>query len=251
MSPLENMHCSNLYQTLSKPETAIFRNVSKEEYKEVRKIVVETILHTDMIGHPQMVKDINMIYQVHQEVFTMKNSGRRSTVSGRRSVRHLTNPKVLPSALVVTEPAEIFGMPDNKMLIMNTILHSADVSNPARGWEVSKKWADVCIEEFFKQGDKEKELGIPVQFLNDRENLNFPNSQIGFIEFMIAPFFAAQIWLWPGLFEYGENLSSNIGDWQDMWEKETKPSEEELEKVRNRVAKVRETLSCAAMRILS
>eukprot|EP00930_Biecheleria_cincta_P026921 TRINITY_DN18925_c0_g1_i1.p1 TRINITY_DN18925_c0_g1~~TRINITY_DN18925_c0_g1_i1.p1 ORF type:complete len:923 (+),score=166.75 TRINITY_DN18925_c0_g1_i1:112-2880(+) len=257
MSPLENMHCSKLYQILGKPETAIFRLVSTDEYKEVRKVIVETILHTDMIGHQPLVKDLNLIYQVHQEVFrsslqaaapTMAG-GRRKTV--RRPDRVLTRSKVMPKEATVTEPSEIFGMPENKMLIMNTILHSADVSNPARGWEVSKKWADVCIEEFFQQGDQEKALGIPVQFLNDRENLNRPNSQIGFIEFMIAPFFAAQIWLWPILFEYGENLSNNIGYWQDMWEEQTKPSQEDLDKVRNRVAKVRETLSCAAMRIMS
>ncbi|CAK9039592.1 unnamed protein product [Durusdinium trenchii] len=33
----------------------------------------------------------------------------------------------------------------------------------------------------------EKERGIPVQMLNDREKVNRPNSQVGFIEFVICP----------------------------------------------------------------
>mmetsp|Transcript_70899 Transcript_70899/g.166373 ORF Transcript_70899/g.166373 Transcript_70899/m.166373 type:complete len:260 (-) Transcript_70899:199-978(-) len=108
-----------------------------------------------------------------------------------------------------------------------------------------------ALKSFFAQGDQERSRGIPVQFLNDRLKLNRPNSQIGFIEFMIAPFFAAQIWLWPNLFEYGTCLSVNIGMWQELWEEEVEPSEDELEKVTSRVDQVQEMLSCAAMRIAS
>merc|ERR1719408_78695 len=111
------------------------------------------------------------------------------------------------------------------MLIMCNTLHSADVSNPCRTWEVSYAWAMLVVDEFFAQGDQEKMLGVPVQFLNDRDKLNRPNSQIGFIEFVIAPFFAAQIHLWPKLHEYGDNLSSNLGHWQELWADEVKPGE--------------------------
>ena len=37
------------------------------------------------------------------------------------------------------------------------------------------------LEEFFIQGDKEKELCIPVQMLDDRDKVNRAFSQIGFI----------------------------------------------------------------------
>merc|ERR1719238_878024 len=106
------------------------------------------------------------------------------------------------------------------MLIMCCLLHSADVSNPCRAWEVTFSWAQVCLEEFFAQGDQEKMLGVPVQFLNDRDKLNRPNSQIGFIEFMIAPFFAAQVRLFHGLHQYGDNLGVNIDKWENLWVEE-------------------------------
>jgi len=116
---------------------------------------------------------------------------------------------------------------------------------------VTTAWAECCLEEFFAQGDREKELGIPVQFLNDREKLNRPNSQIGFIEFMIAPLYTATLRVFPNLKELGENLSENLASWADVWAKETSPSEEELRKVAVRVDKVRSGLLVAIKRVLS
>merc|ERR1719238_1115268 len=121
------------------------------------------------------------------------------------------------------------------MLIMCCLLHSADVSNPCRSWDVTYAWAQVCLEEFFAQGDQEKMLGVPVQFLNDRDKLNRPNSQIGFIEFMIAPFFVAQIRLWPRMMECGENISYNIAAWEKAWANESAPGQEQLNQCRGRV----------------
>jgi len=86
---------------------------------------------------------------------------------------------------------------------------------------------------------------VPVQFLNDRDKLNRPNSQIGFIEFMIAPFFVAQIRLWPALHEYGDMMANNISRWADLWEQEVNPAEEERNKVRARVERVKKSVEDA------
>lgn len=44
------------------------------------------------------------------------------------------------------------------------------------------------MEENFLQGDEEKLLGIPVQPLCDREKAKMAYGQIGFIEYLVAPF---------------------------------------------------------------
>jgi len=232
-SPLENMHCARLYSIVANRETNVFAQLTKVQYKEVRKQCIETILHTDMMGHQAMVKDLHMTYQMNSEVFTPSRRGtRRSTIY---------------KSVMGTE-VDVFTQPDVKVLVMDTILHSADVSNPCRMWDVTQAWAAMCLEEFFAQGDQEKELGLPVQFLNDREKLDRANSQIGFIEFMIAPFFAAQIRLWPALRELGDNLSHNISCWEDLWVQQSGPSEEEKEKVGARVMKVNDSVKAAALR---
>jgi len=214
-SPLENMHCATMYSLVAEEEQNVFGKLTREQYKEVRKHCVETILHTDMMNHNTMVKDLQMTFQMHAEVF----------VEGDDTVAR-------------SAELEVFNQSDVKVLIMNNFLHSADVSNPCRTWETASAWSWMVIEEFFAQGDEERRLGIPVQFLNDRNKLNKPNSQIGFIEFMIAPFYFAQIKLFPGLGELGEELVRNLSKWEEMWSAEVNPSEEDLQKVRARVQKV-------------
>jgi len=230
-SPLENMHCAKLYSVMSNPSTNVLAKFSKEQYNAVRKVCIETILHTDMMLHGAMVKDLNLTYEMNKETFASH-----------------ANMSVEEEAAASAAEAEVWSKPDTKLLAMECILHAADVSNPCRQWEVTKAWAWACLDEFFSQGDQEKSLGIPVMFLNDREKLNKPSSQIGFVEFMIAPFVAAQIRLWPELKEFGYNLSANIGKWEEMWMEEVKPSEEERGKVRGRVQKIQDNMTNAINR---
>merc|ERR1719456_1910476 len=159
------------------------------------------------MSHQAIVKDLQMTYQMNSEAFA--SSYDSDSLDTRQA------------------ELEVFCQNDCKVMIMNTLLHAADVSNPCRVWETSQGWGMKVIEEFFAQGDEERKLGIPVQFLNDRFKLNKPNSQIGFIEFMIAPFVFAQIRLWPALAELGDELVVNLGKWEQMWIGEVNPGEEE------------------------
>mmetsp|Transcript_45854 Transcript_45854/g.106584 ORF Transcript_45854/g.106584 Transcript_45854/m.106584 type:complete len:890 (+) Transcript_45854:131-2800(+) len=226
-SPLENMHCAKLYTLVSKESLNIFAGFSRENFKQSRKDIIEAILHTDMGKHQGLVKDLQLMYQMNAEHFGIVGG------TGSMSLRSDSGEK---------DGAAVFNQASSKPVVMNTIVHAADVSNPCRAWPVTKAWAMQCLEEFFSQGDQEKALGIPVQFLNDRDKVNRPNSQIGFIEFMIAPFVSIQIKLWRRLSLMGDHLAENIVHWEQMWHKEAKPSEEEREKVRLRVKKVQMSL---------
>eukprot|EP00929_Paragymnodinium_shiwhaense_P117912 TRINITY_DN8939_c0_g8_i1.p1 TRINITY_DN8939_c0_g8~~TRINITY_DN8939_c0_g8_i1.p1 ORF type:complete len:930 (-),score=262.85 TRINITY_DN8939_c0_g8_i1:239-3028(-) len=228
-SPLENMHCSKLYLILQVPDTNLFANLSREQYKESRKVIVESILHTDMVGHTQMIKDLQMCYQVNSEIFRSPPSAEGNTMVEQ----------------------QVFEEQETKMLTMECILHSADVSNPCRRFDVTEQWAHRCLEEFFAQGDQEKLLGIPVQFLNDKDKINRPNSQIGFIEFAIAPFFCAQIKLWPKLSEYGDHCATNMSRWAEAWTQEVNPCAEEATKVNARVSRTRQNMEDAKARATS
>jgi len=74
-------------------------------------------------------------------------------------------------------------------LLSSMILHIADVSNPTRPGPVSRQWAFAVQEEFFRQGDKEKELGIAVSPFMDREQENLPRMQGAFIDALVSPAF--------------------------------------------------------------
>ena len=78
---------------------------------------------------------------------------------------------------------------DDKLLVMQQMIKCADVSHPARSLEVHEKWSALISEEFYKQGDLERQIGLSVSPLCDREAHNLAKSQIGFIEFVVKPAF--------------------------------------------------------------
>ena len=51
-------------------------------------------------------------------------------------------------------------------------VHAADVSTNTRSFDVAVDWTMLLFEEFFNQGDMEKDQGFPVSFLCDRETTN-------------------------------------------------------------------------------
>ncbi|XP_075036596.1 dual specificity calcium/calmodulin-dependent 3',5'-cyclic nucleotide phosphodiesterase 1A isoform X1 [Mixophyes fleayi] len=144
-SVLENHHVSASYRIMQEDDMNILVNVSKDDWRDLRTLVIEMVLSTDMSGHFQQIK-------------TMRNT--------------------------LQQPEGI-----DKSKAMSLILHAADISHPAKTWEMHQRWTDLLMEEFFRQGDKEAELGLPFSPLCDRKSTLVAQSQIGFIDFIVEPTF--------------------------------------------------------------
>lgn len=67
----------------------------------------------------------------------------------------------------------------DKSKAMSMVLHCADISHPAKEWDLHYRWTCQLLEEFFLQGDMEKKLGLPFSPLCDRNNTLIAESQIG------------------------------------------------------------------------
>ncbi|XP_027721900.1 calcium/calmodulin-dependent 3',5'-cyclic nucleotide phosphodiesterase 1A isoform X2 [Vombatus ursinus] len=145
-SVLENHHVSAVYRLMQEEEMNILANLSKDDWRDLRNLVIEMVLSTDMSGHFQQIKTI------------------RSTLQ---------------------QPEGI-----DKAKAMSLILHAADISHPAKTWELHHRWTMALMEEFFRQGDKEAELGLPFSPLCDRKSTLVAQSQIGFIDFIVEPTFS-------------------------------------------------------------
>lgn len=63
--------------------------------------------------------------------------------------------------------------------MLSLFLHMADISHPGKKLDLHEKWTSRLVKEFFKQGDKEKELELPYSPLCDRNTTRIPESQIG------------------------------------------------------------------------
>ena len=62
--------------------------------------------------------------------------------------------------------------------VFESVLHLADISHPGKPWQLHHEWSLRVCEEFYRQGDEEKDRGIPVSPLCDRGNSNLATSQI-------------------------------------------------------------------------
>ena len=69
------------------------------------------------------------------------------------------------------------GMVDMSLAIyrhfmLQIALKCADISNPCRTWNISRLWSYRACEEFYRQGDRERELNLPVTPLCDRNGIS-------------------------------------------------------------------------------
>ncbi|KAI8838979.1 hypothetical protein BC829DRAFT_454155 [Chytridium lagenaria] len=90
--------------------------------------------------------------------------------------------------------AQVFDPEDSRedrILLWKVLMKCSDVSNPTKEWSIYFKWCQLVLEEFMRQGDMEKRLNIPVSPYMDRDSLNVPSSQVGFIDYVILPLFEA------------------------------------------------------------
>lgn len=187
-SPLENMHCAVLYDILSKPEFNIFINLNDKQWREVRKIMITIILGTDMSHHFEQISKTQLFYEVN-------GADTRAFCSGE------------------TDTIECFSDDNNRMLIMELILHCSDISNPYKPFALCSKWADLVVEEFCLQGDKEKAQGLEISPMCDRTGIVLCNMQMGFIEFVVAPLLNSFVTIFPPLHKIGTNMMLNYTEW--------------------------------------
>ncbi|XP_023368237.1 calcium/calmodulin-dependent 3',5'-cyclic nucleotide phosphodiesterase 1C isoform X1 [Otolemur garnettii] len=145
-SVLENHHLSAVYRLLQEDEEMnILINLSKDDWREFRTLVIEMVMATDMSCHFQQIKAMKTALQQPEAI---------------------EKPKAL-----------------------SLMLHTADISHPAKAWDLHHRWTMSLLEEFFRQGDREAELGLPFSPLCDRKSTMVAQSQVGFIDFIVEPTF--------------------------------------------------------------
>lgn len=106
--------------------------------------------------------------------------------------------------------------PENRHFILQISLKCADISNPCRPWDISRKWSYKVCEEFFRQGDYERQLNLPVTPLCDRQSMSIPRIQVGFFEFVVTPLYEEwHRFLGDGL---SVSLMSHLRENQKRWE---------------------------------
>ena len=195
-SVLENYHVSEGFNIIfKKKDCNIFEKMSNDDYKICRKRIVNCVLATDMTLH-------------NKEFQFLKSKSQSYNIKNGENIE-----KIFESA----DPVINFNLRQD---FLSVIIHSADVSNPTKPLDIYKQWAHRCVEEFFKQGDMEKRLGIPVSFNCDRDTVSLPQSQIGFMDAIVSPLFSVVCEFFPGMNFTLDNLKKNREYFKEEKEKE-------------------------------
>ncbi|KAJ3052000.1 High affinity cAMP-specific 3',5'-cyclic phosphodiesterase 7A [Rhizophlyctis rosea] len=153
-SVLENHHLAGAFQLLMKPENNFLAHIPKTDFQAMREMMIELVLATDLSQHFQLMS-------------MFKN--KIATPESYKPLENLTD----------------------RTLLYRILIKCADVSNPTKAWPLYERWCRCVIQEFLQQGDMEKRLGLPCSPYMDRDNVNVPGCQLGFIDYVVMPLYDA------------------------------------------------------------
>ena len=105
---------------------------------------------------------------------------------------------------------------EEQQYLLDFMIHLADLAHNTKLFDISLKWVELLSEEFWRQGDLEKKKNLPVSFLCDRDQINIPQSQKGFINGFIIPTFENLVSVFPSLKFTLDNANNNLKQWQKL-----------------------------------
>ena len=218
-SILESYHCSQAFYLLNKIDNNFYDSNDLEFKKEVREIIISLILATDMKGHFKLVNSLKA-YAIKYANQSGSNANSANSSTSNSAGPNTPSPNVAGGG---PNTPNVAGGPNtpteedifqDRLLLMNNIIHAADISNPTKKINEFIKWTDMLFKELFKQGDKERIKNLPISNLCDRHVTNIPQSQIGFCKFIALPMFETLSLLDMKTFDYYvKNIKVNIEYW--------------------------------------
>jgi hypothetical protein len=200
ISILENMHIAQAFKLInySNNEYNIFENLDNNIYKQIRKEMISCVLSTDMTFHKEYLNFLKKCIERN------KNQNSNSESNNTENNNNKTSD-------------------EDYQQYMNVLIHSSDISNPTKPFDIYFKWADLVVKEFYEQGDKEKKLNMPCSC--DRNKVTIYQSQLGFINFIEIPYFSLFVEVFVNLRFYIDNLNNNKQALLKMQENENKEKE--------------------------
>ena len=105
---------------------------------------------------------------------------------------------------------------------LNFITYIADLFHNYRKYEISLRWVELLSNEFWNQGDKERELGLPISYLCDREDINIPKSQADFIRTFSLPTIQELVEVNIKFEDLKNNVIENVNIWDKLQKEKRK-----------------------------
>lgn len=172
-------------------ENNILDSLLPEQFRIVRRRMIESILATDMSNHQKTLNNL----KGKLETFDV--------IEGKNLDKLIFNDNVGKTY-------------ENQQSILNMIIHTADISNCAKPPAINRMWVDLLFTEYFAQGDEEKSMGLNVSLLCDRITTDINKSQIGFINLIALPTFETVLRVIPEINEYCKAIKENLSRYEEL-----------------------------------
>ncbi|KHN86708.1 putative 3',5'-cyclic phosphodiesterase pde-4 [Toxocara canis] len=78
---------------------------------------------------------------------------------------------------------------NDRIQLLQSVIHLSDLSNPTKPIELYQNWNQRILEEYWRQGDRERDLGLEISPMCDRNNVTIEKSQVGFIDYIVHPLY--------------------------------------------------------------
>ena len=170
-------------------------------YKQIRKRIVKQILATDMINHAMVLSCV------------------KAKISDLETNNNLDENKNRNFQFLSGNEKTKF---DEQQMMLNYLIHTADLGHNTKKFEISIQWVELLTKEFWNQGDIEKEKNLSVSFLCDRNDVDVPQSQVGFLKAFIFTTFDILVQMFPSLQFTLDNANNNLKEWQNLLDQKRK-----------------------------
>uniref|UniRef100_H2Y9W1 Phosphodiesterase n=1 Tax=Ciona savignyi TaxID=51511 RepID=H2Y9W1_CIOSA len=175
-SVLENHHLAVGFKLMQQNHCDMFEHFTQKQWQSLRKMSIDMVLATDMSKHMQLLANLKTMVET-----------KKVAASGVLMLDNYTD----------------------RIQVLQNMVHCADLSNSAKPIELYKKWVSVIIDEYWMQGDVERQAGLEISPMCDRHNTSIERSQVMFIDFVVHPLLET----WADLVNpYAQEIINELSD---------------------------------------
>ncbi|KAI0075527.1 HD-domain/PDEase-like protein [Panus rudis PR-1116 ss-1] len=166
-----------------------------------KKLLLLTVLSTDMSVHDEFMQQFDALIRKEERRRGAANS------SGGGGLEQETEDEKFRT----------------KVLVCQALIKCTDISNPARPYLVSQRWAAALSHEWSSQLQLERHLHLPASVYPSSDELGQARGQVFFIERFAGPLFDSVKRGIPEVGRFARQCKDNLRIWQDLKDKLSTP----------------------------
>lgn len=249
-SVLEHHHAYTTFRIMNKEKNVnVLRNLSKTDYRHVRKMIITSILGTDMANHFKFCELLEKTLHPsahHLETNPMTGSKRDLMSGSENGATEIHN--VVREAVANTPRSGMYGsianaaasqIPmkpacyrrqgssgwvftgtvDERFFLVKTLIHASDLSGQVFTKPVALKWSNMIAKEFAYQALLEQAEGLAVSYQHLDDPLKMVESQLFFAQKIVSPLWDLMFVMFPELDVCVQNLADNVDHYEQELER--------------------------------